>query len=474
MRASILGYGMYVPRSRLKVEEISAVWGGPRRMERSVANIDEDVITMAAEAADSALIYAGIAGSELDAIYFGTNSSPYIEGGVTALLVEVLYGSADVCVADFSGSPRASTAALMACIDGIESGRFKKALVIGADNRPAPPGSGMEGAFGAGAVALVIGKGDGVAIFEEMFSYTRFFMDRWRASEDEFVREYDPRFTREYGFLEHSSKAIEGLSQQIKKNIEDFDHIVLQQLDVRGPKQLANKIKAPKGMVMADPTFPYFGDIGAASMFMGLTSVFSIAKENQKILAVSYGAGASDAISLTMGTSEGVNPSPSLEELKEKKTYIAYIDYLKLCGILNTGEPPFPLAVPPVSPAFMRGREELLRMESARCTSCGYLNYPPSIRTICVRCGSTDFEKTVLSKRGTIHTYCVNYYMPPGFETPLANILVDLESGGRFMGMGTEVRPEELEVGMPVKLVLRKITKERGASVYGYKVKPIR
>ncbi len=113
-------------------------------------------------------------------------------------------------------------------------------------------------------------------------------------------------------------------------------------------------------------------------------------------------------------------------------------------------------------------------MEAARCTRCGFLNYPPSMRTICVRCGCTALERATLSRKGRIHTFCVNYYMPPGFEIPLANILVDLDSGGRYMGMGTELTPDELRVGMEVELVLRRITKERGVSVYGYKVKPIR
>ena len=142
MKTSILGYGMYVPKLRIKADEISAAWGGGSKkvMEKAVTNFDEDVITMAVEAAQSALSNAKMSGKSLGAIYLGTDSSPYIEQGATSMLAEVLDAPSDVFLADLNGSPRASTAALISCIDGIESGRYDTGLVIGADDRPAHPG----------------------------------------------------------------------------------------------------------------------------------------------------------------------------------------------------------------------------------------------------------------------------------------------------------------------------------------------
>ena len=92
MKTSILGYGMYVPKLRVKADEISAAWGGGSKkiMEKAVTNFDEDVITMAVEAAQSALSHAKVSGKSLGAIYLGTDSSPYIEQGATSLLAEVI------------------------------------------------------------------------------------------------------------------------------------------------------------------------------------------------------------------------------------------------------------------------------------------------------------------------------------------------------------------------------------------------
>ncbi len=475
MQTSLLGYGVYVPRMRIKTDEIAAAWGGSKGTEKAVTNMDEDAVTMAVESARSALAHSGLTGSEIEAIYLGTSSSPYTEQTITTILAEVLGTPPGVFLADFTGSTRSAVAALLACSDGIESGRFERALVIGTDDRPAAPGSAMEASFGAGAAALVLGRGEGLALMGEAVSFSKHFVDRWRASDDEYVRDFDPRFTRQYGYLGRCTEAVRALCGKTGMAVDGFDHVVLQHPDPRGLRELAAAIRVPKEKLAASQgIFPAFGDLGSAALFMGLASALTAAKEGQSVLAVSYGAGVSDAFSMTVGRRNGREPTPSVAKLQQEKRNISYLDYLKLKRILTTGEPPFPMAVPPPSPTFMRGTGELLRLEAARCTGCGFLNYPPSMRTICVRCGSTALEKAVLSRRGRIHTFCVNYYMPPGFEIPLANILVDLDSGGKYMGMGTELTPDELRVGMEVELVLRRITKERGVSVYGYKVRPIR
>ena len=61
--AGIVGYGAYIPRNRIKVEEIAKVWGadapsykkGLMLEEKSVPSPDQDTITMAVEASKHAL-----------------------------------------------------------------------------------------------------------------------------------------------------------------------------------------------------------------------------------------------------------------------------------------------------------------------------------------------------------------------------------------------------------------------------------
>jgi uncharacterized OB-fold protein len=60
--------------------------------------------------------------------------------------------------------------------------------------------------------------------------------------------------------------------------------------------------------------------------------------------------------------------------------------------------------------------------------------------------------------------------LPPEVEPPVPLVIVDLEGGGKYQGLITEVaKPEEVKVGDKVEMVLRKLYTDRGLNVYGYK-----
>ena len=89
MDVGIVGYGAYVPRRRIKVEEIAKVWGadapsykkGLMLREKSVPAPDQDTITMSVEAARHAVRRAGIDPALIGAIY--------LDGGIErGLLVQ--------------------------------------------------------------------------------------------------------------------------------------------------------------------------------------------------------------------------------------------------------------------------------------------------------------------------------------------------------------------------------------------------
>jgi len=97
--AGIIGYGAYIPRNRIKVEEIAKVWGadapsykkGLMLEEKSVPSPDQDTITMSVEASKYALKRAKIDPREIGAVYVGSESHPYAvkPSGATPLPVVV-------------------------------------------------------------------------------------------------------------------------------------------------------------------------------------------------------------------------------------------------------------------------------------------------------------------------------------------------------------------------------------------------
>ena len=122
----------------------------------------------------------------------------------------------------------------------------------------------------------------------------------------------------------------------------------------------------------------------------------------------------------------------------------------------------------PASPMYWRFNPEVFRLIGIKCNDCGHISYPRT--KICHECGSLNLEEFKLAKKGTVHTYCVNWAPPPNFEPPITPVIVDLEGGGRYQGLMTETAtPEDVKVNSKVEMVLRKLITDRGLNVYGYK-----
>jgi uncharacterized OB-fold protein len=68
------------------------------------------------------------------------------------------------------------------------------------------------------------------------------------------------------------------------------------------------------------------------------------------------------------------------------------------------------------------------------------------------------------------------YDSPQGYETylPYTVALVKLEEGPMVTAQLTDVRPDEVHIGMPVEMVTRKLIEEgpEGQILYGYKFRP--
>ena len=335
--AGIIGYGGYIPKFRLKQEDAARAWGGWSAGEKSVCGVDEDIVTMAAEASQKAIAHAGVDPSEIGAIYLGTCSSPYIEQYVAPILAETLELGPDATMVDYCGSLNAGPMALQACLDALAAKRIKCGIVIATENRATTSGSAGEAGFGCGAAAFVIGTGGTISDIEGTYNYTTLFIDRWRATTDNFVSDhFDIQFDRVYGFERHIIAATKGLLKKLDRKVEDFTQVILQQPDARLPG-LAAKSLGVKGERMALGTIvTALGDLGSASTFVGLAGVLDKAKPGDKILVVSYGSGSSSAVSLAVGAGiEKGKRVATLEKYLKRKQYIDYVTYLKLAGTIK-------------------------------------------------------------------------------------------------------------------------------------------
>lgn len=330
----IIGYGVYIPYYRIKLEEINKAWNRPGgRGEKTVLSPDEDVVTMGLKAAQEALTYASISGKQLGALYACSVSSGYFENTVAGQIAYALGAEGNVTPSDYALSTRSVTTALQAAVDAIAAGRILYALIVASDKLIAKPGSELELTNAAGAGAVVMGKEAGLARIEKIASQSSGFVGRFRV-EGGFPTLDDERFVMKHGFLEHVSKAAEALAEAISMAPKDYDRVVLQAPDLRwNSRALAKLGLAPEKLVS---TASQIGYAGCASFLIDLAAAFDQAKAGEKLLAISYGPGGSDAVALSVQNPPQKHAKSVIEQIAQKD-YVNYATYLRYNKLLRGG-----------------------------------------------------------------------------------------------------------------------------------------
>lgn len=114
---------------------------------------------------------------------------------------------------------------------------------------------------------------------------------------------------------------------------------------------------------------------------------------------------------------------------------------------------------PPVSPdtEFFWAGTRIGELRIQRCGRCGALRHPPG--PACLSCGSTDKpDYQVAAGTGTVYSYVVHRHPPvPGKELPIVIALVELTEGVRIMGELRGIDPEQVGIGLPVRVSLIRV-----------------
>lgn len=88
-----------------------------------------------------------------------------------------------------------------------------------------------------------------------------------------------------------------------------------------------------------------------------------------------------------------------------------------------------------------------------RCMACQALRHPP--RPMCEKCRSMEWDFIESKGKGTVTSHTTLHHPQfPGYEYPLIMGLIDLEEGTRIVAQISHCKPEELEFGMPVTVLI--------------------
>ncbi|MDP3449778.1 MAG: hydroxymethylglutaryl-CoA synthase [Anaerolineaceae bacterium] len=343
-KTGIIGYGAYVPRYRLPGSEVSRVWtggkGGSPIKEKSVAGLDEDVVTMSIEAARNALARAGIEPCELRAVWVGSESHPYAVKPSGTVVAEAIGASHNIQSGDWEFACKAGTEAMVAATALVGSGMAKYALAIGMDTAQGKPGDALEYTASSGGAAFVIGPAEEAAVLiEASYSYVSDTPDFWRRPEQKYP-EHGQRFTGEPAYFKHVETAGRVMLQQMKRTPADYNYAVFHQPNPKFPMKAGVDLGFTPEQIKPGLLAPVIGNTYAGASLIGLTAVLDIAKAGDKILMVSYGSGAgSDAFSIevTDKITERRTLAPSTADYIARRTQIDYAVYTRLRDKINMG-----------------------------------------------------------------------------------------------------------------------------------------
>lgn len=102
------------------------------------------------------------------------------------------------------------------------------------------------------------------------------------------------------------------------------------------------------------------------------------------------------------------------------------------------------------------------RVAGTRCKKCGESFFPP--RADCFNCLSAEIEWFEITGKGHLISYSTLSYAPSGFEQDLPYIVavVQFDNNIKLFGrLSKEIRPEEVEIGMALKVTPVELPRDR-------------
>jgi hydroxymethylglutaryl-CoA synthase len=336
----IVGYGSYLPRYRIKVEDIAKQWGadanalkrGLLLYEKTVPGLDEDTITISVEAARYALQRAQIDPQKIGAVYIGSESHPYAVKPSGTILIDALGIGPHVHVASYEFACKAGSEAMYVAYSLVKAGEMDYALGIGADTSQGAPGDALEYSASAGGAAFIMGKEKVVAEILFTHSYTSDTPDFWRR-EHEFYPRHAGRFTGEPAYFKHIFNSGKSLLEKSGMSPSDFQFAVFHMPNGKFPQEVGKKLGFIKEQMEAGWIVPWMGNTYSGSSPTGLAAILDVANPGDKIFMVSFGSGAgSDGFifQVTDEINNVRNLAPKLRDMLDKdKIYLDYGHYAK-------------------------------------------------------------------------------------------------------------------------------------------------
>ncbi|MCX6294663.1 MAG: OB-fold domain-containing protein [Bacteroidetes bacterium] len=449
----IKSYGIALPHFR--VEDSTLHPSGKKGVMKAVCFADEDIITLAFEAS------CNINKEGVDGIFFATSSSVFNNRYHASFLADLLNLSQGILALDFTNSARSGTDALLLANDLIGSGKYKNILVVSADVNFPEIGKERSTPFGHAACAILLCKEKGIAEITSSGSYSSSLAEEFSYKSN--TIQNDPRYSRDAGFKNNITTSI----KRIVSKPDSFDAIILNSLYARMAGGIFAKAGYTETQFAKDSLTSKIGNTGSTHALLLLIHELENGKKSILLADYTNGTNLFEIKTFTFPENKCLQ-----EQLSKYDLINCYQDYLLLRKAGNFGS--FTYTTKEMfSSEMMQEREKdtLQYLKGLKCDMCGTIYYLKAAR--CKKCKCETFSTVQLSKTGSVYAFTAEHYFPSSFP-PITMVIVDLDGGGRMTVQQTDtLLPEKykMEIGVNVKLVLRKMIENDAKPNYFWKAK---
>ncbi|WP_101675121.1 hydroxymethylglutaryl-CoA synthase family protein [Alloalcanivorax mobilis] len=479
----IVGYGAYLPRLRLSRRAVfdANAWYAPQfagkaRGHRTMANWDEDSVTMAVAAARDCL-GPGDDRSRVRALALASSSLPFAERLNAGIVAEALTLDERVLAQDVTGSQRVALSALAQALAAVRGGQGET-LLLAADNRQTSAASAAELDYGDGAAAVLLGSDGVLAEYLGGAHRTVDFVDRFRRTGESIDYHWEERWVRDEGIDRQMPEVIAEALTQAGVEAAAVDHFIFPAAFAKVDTRLAARCGIPPEAVV-DNLAERAGNTGVAHGLLLLAGVLQRARPGQIVLLTQFGNGGEALVFRVTEAIDHFRPVVGLEGWLERgREETAYTRFLSFQGRLHLergmrGEQDKKTALT----TLYRHRRAILGLVAGRCRETGEVHFPPSRISYTPGKPVQDSQESwkLAERQGRVLSWSAEYlswHMSP----PHQYGQVDFDGGGRILMDFTDVERGDISSGCAVEMVFRiKDTDEtRGFNRYFWKATPLR
>ena len=485
--AGIAAAGCYIPMTRLPLSVLTGCAPREGDPERSVAWFDEDSITMGVAAARDCLV--GRERGQIDLLLFATTTYAFEEKQGGVIVARALGLSPSVRTVDIGHSLRGGTQALALALDAVAAGSARQALVVVADCRMGPPGSELEKNSGDAAAAFLVKNDGALALFVGGTHCSEEIVDVWRSAGDRFTHQWEERFVQQHGYLAPAIAAAGDLRQKFSSLEPKVSQSpwtwILSASDEKSHRTLATRLQLDRSL-LRNPLFGQVGYCGAAHAPLQLVEALDTALPGQRVAMVNHGDGAEALLFEISGGESGLGDEKGSAHTYDgsrpalvrdgrvalaRRRVMHSLDQFRRVRDLNLTEYPAVYDQGISATVHFRERDENLSLAGQRC-ECGEPQFPKG--RICGKCQRKDRWRSegFAERHGRLVTYTLDAFHPSP-HPPTAVGIVQIDNGPRVHMQIADTAAQDVDVGLSVRFVFRRIHQVGRRPNYFWKAAPL-